>query len=599
MGSSELLQSINIDKEVKNMQYDDELERMRARRRRSGVQKQESTYRPMDMEPDEFDDGLDIIDLDRFDYTEYEFDEPDYHPEPPRRRASAGTAGRTSGRSSGSSARRRSPEKPERAAKTARKSTQRSPQASTRKGRASQQGQGEQTMKKRKKKHRFLLVEFLILLALIGGIFYYFSGKALEGYWTIAIFGVDSRDGNLEKGALSDVEMLCVIDRKTGEMKLVSVYRDTYLQIDEDGTFHKINEAYFKGGHKQAVSALERNLDLKIDDYATFNWKAVADTINILGGIDLEITDSEFRYINGFITETVESTGIGSVHLEHAGMNHLDGVQAVAYARLRLMDTDYNRTARQRKVIQLALEKAKTADFAVLNNILVTVLPQTSTSIGIDDLIPVARNMGNYYLGTTDGFPFSRGEAKIGKRDCVIPLTLESNVIQLHQLLYGTEDYQPSSTVKKISARIASDSGMGEVAENAPKVNAGGSGGQAAAPEPTAAPTQVPETVPEETTTVEETPEETTEEETTEETWEETTEEEEQEQGPGVRPSGPSGQEPETETEKPTKPQPSSSESNGPGSTDGPGASPTEEAAKPVPESPGLEPGATGGPGDL
>ncbi|MEG7531618.1 MAG: LCP family protein [Hungatella sp.] len=326
---------------------------------------------------------------------------------------------------------------------------------------------------KRKRKKRILTIEFLVLIILVVCIGAFFK-KYNSGYWTIAIFGVDSRDGNLEKGALSDVEMLCVIDRKTGEMKLVSVFRDTYLQISSDGTYHKINEAYFKGGHKQAVSALERNLDLKIDDYATFNWKAVADTINILGGIDLEISNSEFKYINSFITETVESTGIGSVHLKKAGMNHLDGVQAVAYARLRLMDTDYNRTARQRQVISLAMEKAKQADFSVLNNILVTILPQLSTSIGIDDMIPIAKNLGNYHLGTTDGFPFSRGEAKIGKKDCVIPLTLESNVIQLHALLYGVEDYQPSSTVKKISAKIASESGMGEVADNAPKTNTGG-----------------------------------------------------------------------------------------------------------------------------
>lgn len=134
------------------------------------------------------------------------------------------------------------------------------------------------------------------------------------------------------------------------------------MQVSAEGKYHKINQAYFDGGHKQAVDALERNLDLQIDDYATFNWKAVADAITILGGIDIDISDSEFGYINGFITETVNSTGLGSHQLEHAGTNHLDGVQAVAYARLRLMDTDYNRTARQRLVLSLAMEKAKQAD---------------------------------------------------------------------------------------------------------------------------------------------------------------------------------------------------------------------------------------------
>ena len=322
----------------------------------------------------------------------------------------------------------------------------------------------------RKKKRKSLFLKcFLLILVLLGAFSVFLYTRTGTGYWTIAVFGVDSRDGKLEKGALSDVEMICVIDRGTGDIKLVSVFRDTYLEINPDGTYHKINEAYFKGGHQQAVQALERNLDLTIDDYATFNWKAVVDAINILGGIDLEISDSEFKYINSFITETVESTGIGSHHLESAGMNHLDGVQAVAYARLRLMDTDYNRTARQRLVIQLAMNKAKDADLKTLTNLVKAILPQLSTSIGADDILPMARNIRKYHITDTGGFPFARGETHIGKKDCVIPLTLESNVVQLHQFLYGTENFQPSQTVKQISAKVAADSGMGEVAENAPE----------------------------------------------------------------------------------------------------------------------------------
>uniref|UniRef100_UPI0032E4445B LCP family protein n=1 Tax=Lacrimispora sp. TaxID=2719234 RepID=UPI0032E4445B len=189
--------------------------------------------------------------------------------------------------------------------------------------------------KRHHKKHKIIVKLVIIAVLLIAGIFLFKQRTHQKGYWTIAIFGVDSRDGNLDKGALSDVEMLCNINKETGEIKLLSVYRDTYLKINSKGTYHKINEAYFKGGHKQAMEALNENLDLNIDDYATFNWKSVADAINILGGIDLEITDSEFAYINGFITETVNSTGVGSHQLKHAGMNHLDGVQAVAYARLR------------------------------------------------------------------------------------------------------------------------------------------------------------------------------------------------------------------------------------------------------------------------
>ena len=326
---------------------------------------------------------------------------------------------------------------------------------------------------RRRKKRIFLIVEIAALIILACVIFSVIKKKTDDGYWTIAVFGVDSRDGNLGKGALSDVEMLCNIDKKTGEVKIVSVFRDTYLKIGSD-KYHKINEAYFKGGPKQAVSALEENLDLKIDNYATFNWKAVVDAINILGGVDVEISKAEFAYINSFITETVNSTGVGSYQLKSAGMNHLDGVQAVAYARLRLMDTDFNRTARQRKIVELAMEKAKNADWATRNNVLVSVFPQISTNIGIDDVIPMAKKLGDYHIIETTGFPFSRESKKIGKMDCVIPTTLESNVVQLHQLLFNDTNYSVPSSVKKISNKIAEDSGLKEVGENAAPAKTGG-----------------------------------------------------------------------------------------------------------------------------
>lgn len=322
-------------------------------------------------------------------------------------------------------------------------------------------------VKNRKGRHGklkiFLLAVFLISAVLYGKRWM----KDRDGYWNIAVFGVDSRDSNLGKGALADVQMIASINKKTGEIRLVSVFRDTYVQINDEGDFHKINEAYFKGGHQQALDVLERNLDIHVDDYATFNWKAVADAINILGGIDLEITDSEFRYINSFITETVESTGVYSQHLQNAGWNHLDGVQAVAYSRLRLMDTDFNRTERQRKVVALALEKAKQADFNTLKIVAGTVIPEISTSIGIEDIIPLARNVKRYHLGETAGFPFAKTTAYVGKMDCVIPMTLESNVILLHQFLFGQENYQPSASVKTISAKICEKTGIYEEGKSA------------------------------------------------------------------------------------------------------------------------------------
>ena len=287
----------------------------------------------------------------------------------------------------------------------------------------------------------------------------------MKGHWMVACFGVDSREKggemNVGKGANADVNMICSVDLESGEIKLVSVFRDTYLNISNKNSYNKINAAYAIGGPEQAVAALNKNLDLNITQYATFNWKAVADAINILGGVDIELSENERSWINAYITETVKETGIGSHQIQKAGLVHMDGVQAVAYGRIRYGDTDYARTERQRIVLQAAFDKVKTADWATVNNIIQTVMPQLATNIDMADLIPLARQLANFHIGDTKGFPMARGEASVGKYgDCVIPQTLVSNVSELHQFLFGTENYQPSSKVQSYSSQISEATGM-------------------------------------------------------------------------------------------------------------------------------------------
>lgn len=587
---------------MNNRENDDELERMRARARRgSGRQdggRQSSRAYPRPVQPAgerrsarQSYDGREEYDEEYYYGEEYDVEEDrqidfpmedyldDEPPMPARRlRPSYGSSGSAEGRRQAQSAGNRNaqgrksrqpgsassnPDRARTAQSVSRNQgrTAKRQQDTMERGRTSagrQQGQ----MAKRRKKGRWKGILLLLLVALIGYGAWLFLHKP-TGYWNIAVFGVDSRDGNT-KNALADVQMICSIDRATGEIRLVSVYRDTYLKINSEGTYHKINEAYFKGGHKQAVSALEENLDIKIDDYATFNWKSVAEAINILGGIDLEITPAEFKYINGFITETVNSTGIGSYQLEQAGMNHLDGVQAVAYSRLRLMDTDFQRTERQRKVVELALAKAKQADLSTLTSLAGYMVQEISTSVGVDDVLPLAKDIGKYHIGETAGFPFSRQTMKIGKMDCVVPTTLESNVVLLHQFLYGQEtSYSPSSAVRKISAHISEETGLYEEGKAAP--SGGGSSGGSSSGDKAPAQNVPAETPPPETTVpVETTQESTGETEETEETTLESTEETEEteEVGPGV-------------SDKPTKAPESTKhtdEEQGPGSS-GPGGS--------------------------
>lgn len=320
----------------------------------------------------------------------------------------------------------------------------------------------------REKKKKGKKSPILILIALLSVFLVVWGAKNLllgqkthaSGYYTVAVFGVDSRNGNLGKDALSDVNMLVSLNKETGDIRICSIYRDTFMQIDKSGKHHKFNEAYFKGGPEQALWMIRYNLDIQPDDYITFNWKAVVDAVNIMGGVDIEITPAEFKYINSFITETVKSTGIGSVQLTHPGMNHLDGVQAVAYARLRLMDTDYNRTERQRKVVSLLMDKIRAADTAKRIELVTSVLPETKTSMGLDDVLAYAKDIKKYHIAETSGFPFERDAIWIEKKDCVVPITLESNVISLHQFLFQEENYQPSASVREVSDYIVKKSGL-------------------------------------------------------------------------------------------------------------------------------------------
>ena len=286
--------------------------------------------------------------------------------------------------------------------------------------------------------------------------------KEMEGYWNIAVFGVDSRgDSVVERGINSDVIMIVSINKDTGDIKIVSVFRDTYLNISDKNSYNKINQAYAIGGPEQALAALNKNLDLNIQHYVAFNWKAVAEGINILGGVDnIPISKAELYYINAYITETVKVTKIGSVQLTSTGEQHLDGVQAVAYGRLRYMDNDFARTERQRNILKAAFAKAKNANFSVLNNIMVVCFPQVATNIEFNEVVDMAQHITQYNIADTGGFPWSRGDANVGsKGDCVVPTTLESNVIKLHEFLFGDTNYQPTNAVLNISEKIKSDSG--------------------------------------------------------------------------------------------------------------------------------------------
>ena len=289
--------------------------------------------------------------------------------------------------------------------------------------------------------------------------------QKMSGYWTVAVFGVDSRNGDVGKGANADVQIIANVNMGTGDITLTSVYRDTYLNLGKGDRYSKSNAAYAEGGPEQAVAMLNKNLDLDIENYVTFNWKAVADVIDLLGGVDIDVSKAAFYYMNAYIHETCLKSGISAqnpaaMYIKNAGPQHLNGVQAVAYARLRYMDSDFERTKRQREVISQCLDLAKKTDLATLTKIIDTVLPQVAFNIDTADIIELAKGISRYNIRESVGFPKYLKDQMMGKKGaCVIPATLESNVVWLHSILFADENYTVSDAVKCYSQKISDDSG--------------------------------------------------------------------------------------------------------------------------------------------
>jgi len=280
----------------------------------------------------------------------------------------------------------------------------------------------------------------------------------LSEYRNIVIFCVDSRSNNLGKGNRSDGIIIASINNKTKEVKLLSVYRDAYLQIEGHG-LDKVTHAYSYGEAPLAIGTLNTNLDLNIKEFVTVNFDSVAEAVDSLGGVKINIEQSEIQYINDYIDETSKVTGISSKHVTSTGMQTLDGVQAVSYSRIRYTaGGDYKRTERMRDVLTAMVEKLKTEGIGKANELLDLVLPKVYTNIKTDDIISMLPDMLSYKITNSVGWPYDIKGITLNAWYGV-PVTLEENVKRLHQELFDEENYEPSETVKEISNAIIKKTG--------------------------------------------------------------------------------------------------------------------------------------------
>ena len=280
----------------------------------------------------------------------------------------------------------------------------------------------------------------------------------MRGYRNIALFGVDSTTGALTKNTRSDTIMIASINLDTGECRLVSVYRDTYLNLSND-SYNKCNAAYAKGGPMQAINMLNMNLDLNITDFVTVGFAGLSDTIDALGGIMIDVDEAELKHINNYQICMAEDLKRSYTPVTSTGYQLLDGLQATAYCRIRYTSgDDFKRAERQMAIA----EKAKTASPSTLNSVANAIFDKDEiyTSLDVAEILELLGEITRYEIVDQAGFPEDsmRATGTIGsKGSCVVPVSLADNVQWLHEFLFKDETYTPSDAVLEYSEKVRSD----------------------------------------------------------------------------------------------------------------------------------------------
>lgn len=282
-----------------------------------------------------------------------------------------------------------------------------------------------------------------------------------KGYMNIALFGLDAtKDSQLYKGSRSDSIMIASINMDTGDIKLVSVYRDTYLNRGND-VFDKCNGAYFYGGAEQAVKMLNMNLDMDITNFVTVGYRGLSEVIDGLGGVYIDVDSEELKHINNYQIGIANTLKCDYTPVTQTGRQLLNGLQATAYCRIRYTaGDDFKRAARQREVIKALEEQAKKADLATLTKVFNSAIDDIYTSLDSEDITDLLAHISEYRIVDEGGFPEEsmRTTANLDEKgNCVIPVDLESNVIWLHQFLFDDEAYQVTDNVKEYNSRIKAD----------------------------------------------------------------------------------------------------------------------------------------------
>ncbi|MGI6735754.1 MAG: LCP family protein [Anaerovoracaceae bacterium] len=354
-----------------------------------------------------------------------------------------------------------------------------------------QEDQHRPTKRDRRRKGRRWLVIVLIIVALLAalvatGVFLYHqvrkkmelldshpiknssldidsqTAKDLSGYRNILLLGIDTREGESDEKCRSDASIIVSINEKTGQVRLISVVRDSYLDLEENDrhVLDKLTHAHAYAGPTNTIRAVNRNLDLNVDDYVRVNWQTVADVVDALDGITVEVKDYEIDEMNKYIRDTNRSLHGSRKPIRHAGRQKLNGIQAVTYCRIRKVGGgDMERAQRMRTVFKCCYSKLMDMNLFELGAFADKVLPEIRTSMTGEQALQLVLRGCRYDISASQGWPYNWDGATIDGVSYDVPITLESNVVKLHKKAFGQKNYKAPDRVREISQRICESSG--------------------------------------------------------------------------------------------------------------------------------------------
>ena len=219
--------------------------------------------------------------------------------------------------------------------------------------------------------------------------------QPIDGFINILLLGTDTRDMKTDEQTRSDMVMVASINVESHQVTLTSIYRDTMLKLGDTSTYDKITHAFFYGGPEMSIKTVNQAMDLNIQNYAVVNFKVVADVVDAIGGITVNVEDYEIDEMNRCIRENaIVLTGSDNTqYITQAGEQTLNGLQALGYGRMRNgVGDDFKRTERMRIVATAAFEKMKTLKFSDIKKVVKAIAPLVKTNLRMTDMLALGKD---------------------------------------------------------------------------------------------------------------------------------------------------------------------------------------------------------------